>query len=348
MVVRAPSRCACDSVTVNDRPAEDLDQPGPVAPGGTVSQDPVTRPRPAGRHGATPADVPGVGHLAGTDRLAGPDHVAGGDRLGDPERLAEGGSGPERLAEGGRVREPAVQTTAAVPPTRARERKRRNGFLSAVREMVIIVGSALVLSLLIKTFLVQAFFIPSPSMHNTLIEDDRILVNKLVPGPFDLHRGDIVVFKDPGGWLSGQVAVDPGPVRDALNEALTWVGLYPQDAGEHLVKRVIGLPGDHVSCAGPGQPVMVNGVALDEPYLPPDTEPSEVAFDITVPEDRLWVMGDNRQHSADSRYNQGKPGGGTIPVANVVGVPFVTVWPLDRLTILRNPGSTFADVPDPS
>ncbi|WP_456820834.1 signal peptidase I [Cellulomonas sp. URHB0016] len=227
------------------------------------------------------------------------------------------------------------------------EAKPRSGAMSMLRETVIILVSALVLSLIVKTFLVQAFFIPSPSMHDTLIEDDRILVSKLTPGPFDLRRGDIVVFKDPGGWLAPGGQAEAVGARRVLNDALTWVGLYPQDAGEHLVKRVIGLPGDHVACSGPGEPVTVNGQAIDEPYLAPGAMPSDIAFDVVVPADSLWVMGDNRQHSADSRWNQLKPGGGSVPIENVVGTAFVTVWPLDRATLLRNPSGTFEDVPDP-
>ncbi|WP_051681768.1 signal peptidase I [Cellulomonas sp. HZM] len=229
-----------------------------------------------------------------------------------------------------------------------RGRPARSGALSFLRETVIILVSALVLSLVVKTFLVQAFFIPSGSMNDTLIKNDRILVNKLAPGPFDLHRGDIVVFKDPNHWLSDEPEEPTSAAGTVLHDLLTWVGLYPNDAGEHLVKRVIGLPGDHVACAGPGKPVTVNGVALDEPYLKPGSEPSESAFDITVPADSLWVMGDNRQHSADSRWHQGEPGGGSVPVKNVVGVAFVIVWPADHWTVLRNPGATFAQVPDAS
>jgi len=215
-----------------------------------------------------------------------------------------------------------------------------------VRETAIILVSALVLSLVVKTFLVQAFFIPSPSMRETLVEHDRILVSKLTPGPFDLRRGDVVVFKDPGGWLPPEIQTPRSPLAEAVNEGLTFIGLLPQDAGEHLVKRVIGLPGDRVACVGPGQPVTVNGVPIDEPYLAPGSEPSEKKFDVVVPAGSLWVMGDNRQRSADSRYNMERPGGGAVPVGNVVGVAFVTVWPVDRLTLLRNPSETFANVPD--
>ena len=226
-------------------------------------------------------------------------------------------------------------------------RSARSTGVTWLRESTIIVVSALVLSLLVKTFLVQAFFIPSSSMHETLIEGDRVLVSKLTPGPFALHRGDIVVFKDPGGWLSGVVKPEQNALQTAIGDALTFVGLLPQDSGEHLIKRVIGLPGDHVTGA-PGSPLMVNGVTLNEPYLAPGAIPSESPFDVVVPADKLWVMGDNRQHSADSRANLGKPGGPFVPMENVVGMAFVTVWPLDRIGSLTNPARTFAAVPNPS
>ena len=202
---------------------------------------------------------------------------------------------------------------AATPPSSNRRHaaaRRPNGAGSLLRETVIILVSAVVLSLLVKTFLVQAFFIPSQSMHDTLIEHDRILVSKLTPGPFDLRRGDIVVFKDPGGWLPSETGPEPGPIQGAVNSALTFIGLYPADANEHLVKRLIGLPGDHVS-GEVGGPIVVNGEPLDEPYLAEGVTPTEMNFDVTVPANSLWVMGDNRSRSADSRYNTDKPGGGS-------------------------------------
>nr|WP_202628039.1 signal peptidase I [Cellulomonas sp. APG4] len=213
-----------------------------------------------------------------------------------------------------------------------------------MRETAVIVVSALVLSLLIKTFLVQAFFIPSQSMEDTLLVGDRVLVTKLAPGPLDVHRGDVVVFKDPGGWLPPADETPQPAWRAALTEALTFVGLLPQDSGEHLIKRVIGLPGDTVECCDAQGRLLVNGVPLDEPYVADGAVPSEVEFTTTVPEGGLWVMGDNRQNSQDSRFKQGAPGGGSVPVDNVVGVAFVTLWPLDRVQLLRNPGATFAEV----
>lgn len=219
---------------------------------------------------------------------------------------------------------------------------RKRGWL---RETAIVVLSALVLSVIIKTFLVQAFFIPSGSMEDTLEVGDRVLVSKLAPGPLDVHRGDVVVFVDPGGWLE--------PQRDTRNsfqrgveEVLTFVGLLPQNAGEHLIKRVIGVGGDTVECCDADGRLMVNGVSIDEPYLKAGVSPSETEFSVTVPEGHLWLMGDNRSNSQDSRSHQGGPGGGAVPMENVVGTAMVILWPFDHWSIFRNPGDTFAEVPD--
>ncbi|MCV2396090.1 signal peptidase I [Actinotalea sp. M2MS4P-6] len=233
-------------------------------------------------------------------------------------------------------------------PTRERVGRQRSGWATLVRETAIIVVSAIVLSLVIKTFLAQAFYIPSGSMEQTLMVGDRVMVTKLAPGPFQVHRGDIVVFADPGGWLSEPPPQSSSGLGGVIGQVLTYIGLRPYDAGEHLIKRVIGVAGDHVECCDEQGRLMVNGVPIDEPYLAAGAMPSEIDFDITVPEGSLWVMGDNRQDSEDSRYHQGDPGGGSIPVSNVVGVAFVTLWPFDRISLLRNPGATFADVPDQS
>lgn len=240
-----------------------------------------------------------------------------------------------------------VQPQPASTGPHVRRSTPRRRALAAVREVVVVVVAALVLSLLVKTFLVQAFFIPSPSMHDTLVEGDRIMVSQLTPGPFALQRGDVVVFEDPGGWLDPVPETSRGPVVDGLVTALTFVGVLPQNTGQHLVKRLIGLPGDHVACAVGGS-TTVNGVALDETYLAAGASPCEFSFDVTVPAGSLWVEGDNRQHSRDSRYHQGQPGGGMVPVDDVVGRAVVTVWPLDRLTWLSRHGEAFAGVPAPS
>jgi signal peptidase I len=226
-------------------------------------------------------------------------------------------------------------------------RRQRGGVIGFVRETVIVVGTALVLSLLIKTFLVQAFFIPSPSMEPTLVAGDRVLVSQLTPGPIDLARGDIVVFKDPGSWLDPVPEADRGPVGEAVVEVLTFVGVLPQDSGEHLIKRVIGLPGDTVACCDAEGRVTVNGVPLDEPYVYPGNEPSDMTFEVTVPAGRMWVMGDHREASQDSRWHQDLPGQGTVPVDDVVGRAVVVIWPLSRAERLGNFPETFAGVPAP-
>lgn len=198
--------------------------------------------------------------------------------------------------------------------------------------------SALVLSLLLKTFFFQSFWIPSGSMEPTLQLNDRILVTKWRPGVLDLRRGDIVVFKDPGGWLEPVDNSNDTPLESAGKAVLTFTGLLPEDAGEHLVKRVVALPGETVECCDADGRILVNGEPLDEVYLPEGVNPSDIEFGPnTVPPGYLWVLGDNRPHSADSRAHQGKPGGGSIPINSVVGTAFVTMWPLQQWQTLGNP-----------
>lgn len=237
-----------------------------------------------------------------------------------------------------------VTSDEAAVETGGTPKPRRGSFL---REVLIILVSALVLSWVIKSFFVQAFFIPSGSMEDTLVKGDRILVSKMVPGVFDVHRGDVVVFKDPGTWLEGVPTPERTALQQSVTNVLTFVGLLPQDAGEHLVKRVIGVGGDHVTCCDAQGRISVNGVPIDEPYLKTGSAPSVTDFDQIVPDGFLWVMGDNRSHSSDSRYNGGSPGGGFVPLDNVVGTAFVKVWPVSNLGWLRNPGETFEDVPEP-
>ena len=194
------------------------------------------------------------------------------------------------------------------------------------------------ISVLIKTFLVQAFYIPSGSMENTLLVNDRVLVNKLADKPDEIHRGDVVVFRDPGGWLNGPEVQERGGVLGAVRDALVFVGLAPAAGEEDLIKRVIGVGGDEVACCDSEGRVTVNGVPLDEEaYLFPKDEPSFEDFKVTVPEGELWVMGDHRSVSEDSRAHREQPGEGFVPVDDVIGRAFTIVWPLDRASLLRRP-----------
>ncbi|MCX4551823.1 MULTISPECIES: signal peptidase I [unclassified Streptomyces] len=208
------------------------------------------------------------------------------------------------------------------------------------KELPLLVVIALVLALVIKTFLMQAFSIPSDSMQNTLQTGDRVLVDKLTPWfGAKPQRGEVVVFHDPDGWLAGEPVTEP----NAVQKGLGYIGLMPSANEKDLIKRVIGVGGDTVECKGTG-PVKVNGKALKEPYVFPGNTACSTdgpgQFKIKVPKDHIWVMGDHRQFSADSRYHQDKPGGGAVPVKDVVGRAVVVAWPVTRLNDLPVP-STF-------
>jgi signal peptidase I len=246
---------------------------------------------------------------------------------------------------------PASAAPASRPRARSRaRRKRRGGAAIFVRDLVVIVAIAVIASFLIKTFLVRSFFIPSASMQNTLQIHDRILVNELVPGLVPLQRGDVVVFKDPGGWLEPSAPVAQPPAVAAVEWVLSLVGLSTADSNDHLIKRVIGLPGDHVTCCNALGQMSVNGTPLDEPYAvlsPGSTDVSSIPINVTVPKDRLWVMGDNRYNSKDSRFNRGTPTKGFVPIEDVVGRAFVVSWPVSHWQYLTNHPETFGGVPGP-
>ena len=224
-------------------------------------------------------------------------------------------------------------------PTRPTPRRRRRRKRSFWREFPILVAVALLLAVVIKTYALQAFFIPSGSMENTLEVNDRVLVNKLVYHFRGIHRGDIVVFNGDGSWYPGTVPT-AGNVFSNFWDNLTGMFGFGHP-GVILVKRVIGLPGDHVACCDAQGRVTVNGVPLSESsYLFPGDAPSLTRFNITVPTGQLWVMGDHRSVSEDSRDHLGDPGGGTIPESAVIGRAFIIIWPPSRWRILPIP-STF-------
>jgi signal peptidase I len=195
------------------------------------------------------------------------------------------------------------------------------------RELVLIVGVALVLSVLVRTLVAQAFFVPSSSMENTLLVQDRIIASKLTTRIGGVHRGEIVVFTDPGGWLP-----PTAPATGAagwLRSTLMWVGLLPSDTGEDLVKRVIGVGGDHIVCCDKNDRIVLNGVPLVESYVKPGDGTAQVRFDVIVPQDRIFVMGDNRGDSSDSRFHL-DVAHGTVPLDNVVGRVVAVIWPASR------------------
>jgi signal peptidase I len=222
---------------------------------------------------------------------------------------------------------------------RGRERGRgRRETANLLRELPVLILIALGLALLIKTFLVQAFYIPSDSMQNTLQIGDRVLVNKLTSRFGEVRRGEVVVFRDPGGWLPESLPQAPSnAVLGAVKEVLVFVGLLPSDSEKDLIKRVIGTPGDRVACCDKPGRISVNDVPLDESYVFPGNPPSDKRFKVTVPPGRLWVMGDHRALSADSRVHIGAPGGGTVPEDRVIGRAVVVVWPYARWQTLPVP-----------
>ncbi|WP_409471461.1 signal peptidase I [Streptomyces sp. HC307] len=222
-------------------------------------------------------------------------------------------------------------------PAPGRGPKRRHSFWT---ELPILVGIALALAFLIKTFLLQAFLIPSGSMQNTLLKDDRVLVDKLTPRfGSEPARGEVVVFRDPGDWLVGHPMEEPNTVQ----KFLSFIGLMPAAGEKHLIKRVIGVAGDTVECTGTG-PLKVNGRPLTEPYVFPGntacSTDGDGQFKVTVPSGHLWVMGDHRQSSQDSRYHQSDPRRGMVPLTDVVGRAVVIAWPVGHWATLPVP-STF-------
>ena len=225
--------------------------------------------------------------------------------------------------------------TAGRGPAARHKGKRGGRFL---RELVILVAIALVIAVAIKTYAIQAFFIPSGSMENTLEINDRVLVNKIVYDLRGIHRGDIVVFNGAGSWDPGSVPTSSNFAEEFANGFASMFGFGRP--GDILIKRVIGLPGDDVACCDAQGRVTVNGVPLNEQsYLYPGDVPSDVRFNIVVQPGRLWVMGDHRLISDDSRDHEGDPGGGTIPESAVIGRAFVIIWPPSRWRILPIPAT---------
>ncbi|MFE1750654.1 signal peptidase I [Streptomyces anandii] len=274
-----------------------------------------------------------VGARSGND---GEEHRGHPVDAADPAAADVVTSGSEsEAAEDGRVTEHNDSGDRAGGGTTPKAKQPRSFW----KELPILIGIALVLALLIKTFLVQAFSIPSDSMQDTLQRGDRVLVDKLTPWfGSQPERGEVVVFHDPDDWLAGEPTAKP----NAVQTVLSWIGLMPSAEEKDLIKRVIGVGGDTVECKGTG-PLMVNGKALNEgDYVYPGNTPCSYddqggQFKVKVPKGYIWVMGDHRQNSRDSRYNQTDKHHGMVPVKDVVGRAIVRAWPINRWGTLPVP-----------
>jgi signal peptidase I len=211
--------------------------------------------------------------------------------------------------------------------------RRKRSFL---QEFPVLIVVALVVSLFIKTFIVQFFFIPSGSMENTLQIDDRVAVNRLPFISNNIKRGDVVVFRDPDNWLpAADIETAPFVIAKA-KVALVAVGILPNPAKQYLVKRVVGVAGDRVICCTTTGKITVNGKEMVEPYIFDGNVPSDMNFDVTVPKGKLWVMGDHRGASADSRYHQEDINKGFVPLNRVTGRVLAVIWPIKNISLVPN------------
>ncbi|MGW8528347.1 signal peptidase I [Nocardiopsis sp. NPDC055824] len=233
--------------------------------------------------------------------------------------------------------EPEEKADAEMSKSQSSEKKG-----SFWKELPILIVIAVVLAFVIRTWVMQAFYIPSTSMENTLLVGDRVLVNKVVYQIRDIERGEVVVFNGNGSWDDPNTVTVPEPTNPVAG-AFSWVQqqLGAAPTGKEYIKRVIGLPGDTVECCDEQNRILVNGVPLEEDaYLYPGSVASHTEFGpVEVPEGHLWLMGDHRAISYDSRLNQNNPGGGAVPIDHVVGRAFVIIWPFNQVGGLGVPES---------
>ncbi|GAA2616847.1 signal peptidase I [Streptomyces tubercidicus] len=293
------------------------------------------------RHGSKDAGPPKRSRGTRATGRAG----RGRDGSGDPG--ARGGPQEPVAGHGGR-RSARTATGGRAERRRQAKRIKRRRQRSYLKEIPILVGVALAIALVLKTFLVQAFVIPSGSMEQTIRIGDRVLVDKLTPWfGSKPERGDVVVFKDPGGWLKGEQTkpTADGGAFQPVKDAMTFIGLLPSADEQDLIKRVVAVGGDTVKCCDAQGKVTVNGTPLTEPYVHPGNPPSTLKFTVTVPTGRIFVMGDHRSNSADSRFHLDEPYRGTVSEDNVVGRAVVIAWPFSHWRRLEEP-DTFTTVRD--
>ena len=200
------------------------------------------------------------------------------------------------------------------------------------RELLTIVGTALILSILVRTFLIQAFYVPSASMEDTLQENDRIIVSKISTKLTGIDRGNVIVFHDPGGWLGEGF---PNPYDTPVGRVLQAIGIVPANSGNDLVKRVIGVANDKIECCDAQGMITVNGVGMDESYIRDGVNTDQVTFSVLVPEGNVFVMGDNRGNSEDSRFHLDK-NNGMVPLEEIIGRVAMRIWPVGRIGGIEN------------
>ena len=203
---------------------------------------------------------------------------------------------------------------------------------SLVRELFTVVTAALILSILVRTFLIQAFYVPSASMENTLQENDRIIVSKISTQLTGIDRGNVIVFHDPGGWLGEGF---PNPYDTPVGRVLQAIGIVPSNSGNDLVKRVIGVANDKIECCDSQGRIMVNGVGVDATYIKDGELTDQVTFSVLVPEGNVFVMGDNRGNSEDSRFHLDK-NNGMVPTNEIIGRVALRIWPISRIGGIEN------------
>ena len=206
---------------------------------------------------------------------------------------------------------------------------------SLLRELPVIVGSALIVSIIVKTFFLHFFFIPSGSMENTLQVGDRIAVNKFGALFSEIKRGEVVVFADPDNWLGAAPEDSNKGIGGQVKNALITLGVVPDPAKQFLIKRVIGVGGDTVICCDSAGKLQVNGKSVNEPYVYENNTPSDSKFNVIVPMGYIWVMGDHRAASADSRFHTDDVNKGMVPLTKVVGRATFIVWPVKNWDFLE-------------